>query len=169
MAWTSVVKSIFSYLLLPLSLVLRLVLVVLAPVIYLGSYVVAGALLPLKLLAKFETIYIYIGVGAAVGLVTGSILHLSSSVLVSLFNLSAPPEFQGRTAASVRAAREQKKLEGAWEASLSRSESDRWSGDASILKRQAGFRDGALRKRGEEKGLLGQTILEEDDDSEDGF
>ncbi|KAH8683067.1 hypothetical protein BGZ60DRAFT_524404 [Tricladium varicosporioides] len=169
MAWTSVVKSIFSYLLLPLSLVLRLALIVLAPVIYLGSYIVAGALLPLKVLAKFETIYIYVGVALFVGLVMGSILHFSSSVFISLLDLSASPEFQGRTAASVRAAREQKKLEGAWEASLSSSKSDRWRGDATTLKRQAGFGDGALRKRGERKGLLGQTILEEDDDSEDGF
>ncbi|KAF4615578.1 hypothetical protein G7Y89_g15296 [Cudoniella acicularis] len=168
MGWLSILTSTFSYLLLPLSLLLRVLLIVLAPLIYLGSYVVAGTLVPFKILAKFETLYIYIGAAAIVGLITGSIIHLSSSVLISIFNLTPAPEDRGRTAASVRAARDQKKLEGAWEASLSKEGGERWRGDHAILKKPAAWSDTALRTRGD-KGLLGQTIIEEDDDSEDGF
>lgn len=64
-----------------------------------------------------------------------------------------------RSAASVRAAREEKKLEDAWRSSSSRG------GDSSLEKRYAEWLEKDAGKRREE-GLAGQTILEEEDDSE---
>lgn len=84
---------------------------------------------------------------------------MSSALLVSLLNLTPTPKDKGRTAASVRATREKKKLERVWQ--------------SSNIEEQDGFSMGKygewLDRRGDEHGLLGQTILEEDDDSEDGF
>lgn len=102
---------------------------------------------------------------ALIGLLTGSILHLSSSVLVSLLDLQPVAEEKGRTAASVRAAREQKKLEEAWQSSASRGDQTRWKADTSMQK----WLEKDVGRRREERGVLGQTILEEDDDSEDIF
>ncbi|TVY55434.1 hypothetical protein LCER1_G002704 [Lachnellula cervina] len=169
MAWFTIVISIFSYILLPIKLLFRALLILLAPVLHLGSYVFTGFMLPLRLLAKFETLYIYLGVAAVIGVVTGSLLHIFSTVLISMFDLAAVPEDTGRTAASIRAAREQKKLEGAWESSISKSESARLKRDPSTRKQQTEWLESELSKRRENQLLLGQTIIEEDDDSEDRF
>jgi len=83
-----------------------------------------------------------------------------------MFDLATVPEETGRTAASVRAAREQKKLEGAWESSILKGEPGRLRNDPSTRKKQAEWLESELSKRREDQGLLGQTILEEEDDSE---
>jgi hypothetical protein len=83
-----------------------------------------------------------------------------------MFDLAAVPEEKGRTAASVRAAREQKKLEGAWESSIAKGESARLRNDPSTRKKQAEWLESELSKRRDDQGLLGQTIIEEDDDSD---
>jgi len=129
---------------------------------------VSGFLLPLRLLVKFETLYIYLGVAAVIGLITGSILHVSSSVLVSLFDLTPGPEEAGRSAASVRAARERKKLEQAWQSSSIKSEQVKW-GSGISLERYTDWVGKDAGQRREDQGVIGQTIIEEDDDSEDGF
>jgi hypothetical protein len=54
MTWLSVTGTIFYYLSLPFTTLLRWILVALAPVLHLGHYMVSGFLLPLRLLAKFE-------------------------------------------------------------------------------------------------------------------
>ena len=94
---------------------------------------------------------------AVIGLLTGSILHISSSILVSVFNLSPTPEETGRSAASVRAAREKKQLEQAWQSSTIKNES--WKAAPSMEKKYSEWLE-------TDQGLLSQTILEEDDDSE---
>jgi hypothetical protein len=114
-----------------------------------------------------QTLYIYLGVAAVIGLVTGSILHLSSTVLISLFDLTPAPEEEGRSAASVRAEREKRKLEDAWQSSSSRGEA-RLRADPAMEKRYAEWLEKDVGRRMED-GVLRQTILEEDDDSEDGF
>jgi hypothetical protein len=113
-------------------------------------------------------LYIYLSVAAIVGLATGALLHFSSSLLVTLFNLSPAPESEdkGRTAASVRAAREQKVLEAAWKTSTTKQTSG--TGSDSLEERYSQWLEmDAGRHR--TKGVAGQTILEEDDDSLDGF
>lgn len=68
----------------------------------------------------------------------------------------------------MRAAREQKKLEDAWQSSSSRGEA-RVKVDPFVEKKYAEWLEKGVGKRREGDGLLGQTILEEEDDSEDGF
>ncbi|EPE34025.1 hypothetical protein GLAREA_07038 [Glarea lozoyensis ATCC 20868] len=164
----SVASTILSLVLLPVRLLFSALLVLLAPAIYLGRYVLAAALLPVKLFAKFETLYIYLGVAAIVGLVTGVILHFFSTLLVSLFNLTPAAQEPRRTAASVRAEREQKKLEAAWEFSTAKQEPESWRDEVASRRNQAQWLDMDRGRRREEPGLLGQTILEEED-SEDEF
>lgn len=107
--------------------------------------------------------FIYLGVAATIGLLTGSILHVSSSLLVSVFNLTAVPEETGRSAASVRAAREQKKLEQAWDRIPIKNERGDLRSDPEMEKFAEWLEKG-------DQGVLGQTILEEDDsDDLDGF
>jgi hypothetical protein len=114
-------------------------------------------------------LYIYLGVAAVIGLITGSILHISSSVLISLLRLTPTPEERPlRSVAAVRAAREQKKLENAWRSSTIKGEQGKWRGEASMDQKYVEWLEKDVGKRREE-GLLGQTILEEDDDSEDVF
>ncbi|RDW70246.1 hypothetical protein BP5796_08643 [Coleophoma crateriformis] len=143
----------------------------------------AAMTFPVSLLARFEvclspdtfpgreadapkTLYIYLGIASFIGLISGSILYFSSTVLVSLFHLESVPEDKGRTAASVRAAREQKKLEEAWQSSsLNSEQTTRWKADTSMQK----WLEKDAERRRDERGILGQTILEEDDDSEDVF
>jgi hypothetical protein len=109
-----------------------------------------------------KTLYIYLGVAAVIGLLTGSILHMSSSLLVSIFNLTPTPEETGRSAASMRAARETKKLEQAWQSSKTKIQGGDWKDDSSMAKKFSEWLE-------TDQGLLRQTILEEDDDSEEGF
>jgi hypothetical protein len=104
-----------------------------------------------------------------IGLLTGSIVHLSSTFLVSFFNLSPIPEERGRPVASVRAARVQKKLEEPWwQSSSSKGDRARLRSDASLEKKYAEWLEKDVGTRKEDQGLLGQTIIEEDD-SEYGF
>jgi len=98
----------------------------------------------------------------------GGTLHLSSTLLVSLLNLAELPEESGRSAASVRAAREQKKLEEAWRGSTLKGGTERWRGDPSMEKYSQWLEKDA-GKRKEDQGLLGQTILEEEDGSDVGL
>jgi hypothetical protein len=103
-----------------------------------------------------------LGVAAIIGFTTGSILHLSSTIIASLFNLNTNPKEAGLKAASLRASQENKRLETAWARSTINS------GDP-------GFRNKAMAEgypkwpgsdmghRKEDQGLLAQTILEEDD------
>jgi hypothetical protein len=90
-------------------------------------------------------------------------------MLTQALNLQASPEHSGRTAASVRAAREKKRLEDAWKASTPfRSGHER----ARVEETSKGHSEYIEKDRGkwkEGQGLLSQTILEEDDDSDDGF
>jgi hypothetical protein len=90
-------------------------------------------------------------------------------MLIKVLNLQDSPEQSGRTAASVRAAREKKRLEDAWQAStpIRSNQARTWVEDTSKDYLEYIEKDRGKRKEGQ--GLLSQTILEEDDDSEDGF
>jgi hypothetical protein len=114
-----------------------------------------------------QTIYIFLGVAAVIGLVAGSILHISSTVLISLFDLTPEPDERGWSIASVRAGKEKRKLEDASQSSSSRGET-RSRSDSATDKKYAEWLE-KDRGRRKEEGLFRQTILEEDDDSEVGF
>lgn len=68
----------------------------------------------------------------------------------------------------MRAARENKKLEDAWQSFSSRGDA-RIKASSPVDSKYAEWLENDVRKRREGDGLLGQTILEEEDDSEDGF
>ena len=116
-----------------------------------------------------QTLYIYLGVAALIGLFTGTFLHFSSSLLTRVLDLRTSPQESGRTAASVRAARERKRLEDAWQAStpIRSRQARRRMEDTSKDYSEYVEKDRGKRKEGQ--GLLSQTILEEDDDSADRF
>ncbi|KAI9646968.1 hypothetical protein NHQ30_004969 [Ciborinia camelliae] len=134
----------------------------LAPLLHLGNSLISALLLPLKVLAKFETLIIFLGSAVLIGLITGSILHISSSVLASLFNLTSSPAETGRSVASIRTAQEQKKRG-------SKPDPLRWKVDPSVERRYPEWLEKDRGRKKEEHGLLAQTIIEEDDDSDDGF
>jgi hypothetical protein len=121
------------------------------------------------MLTIYQTLYIYLGVAAVIGILTGSILHTTSSILVSIFNLTPAAEETGRPAASVQAAREKMKLEQAWQSSTIKNERGSWKTEPSMEKKYAEWLEADRGQRVEDQGLLRQTILEEDDDSEEGF
>lgn len=84
---------------------------------------------------------------------------------MSILDLTPETQEKGRSAASVRAAREKRMLEDAWETSILKETE---TGDSSFSSRkQAVWLDRG--RRGDKEGLLRQTILEEEDTSEDGF
>ncbi|KAL1392276.1 hypothetical protein HDK64DRAFT_70104 [Phyllosticta capitalensis] len=84
---------------------------VLLPLVYLGRFSLQAALLPLTLLAKLETIYIYVGVASVIGIIAGCALHVSTRVLKSMFGLdntcSKSPHV--RSAADYRAERRRRR------------------------------------------------------------
>jgi len=180
-------SSILSYISLPFTTVFNWILVALAPLLHLGKHLVLGFLLPFRLLAKLEvgarfklvnnvlvfvltahqTLYIYLGVAAVIGLVTGFILHISSTILVSLFNLTPTTEETGRSKSSGHAAQEKRKLEQAWQTSTSKG--DRGNLRAEPEKNYAEWLELDIGRRRKDHDVLGQTILEEEDDGSEGF
>jgi len=160
-------------------------LVAIGPALHLSSYIFSWMMTPLKFLAKFEvqtpfpsallnvpantlqTIYIYLGVAALIGLITGSILHLSSAVLVSLFNLS--PTHEEREPKAPSHSPEHENLEKSWQNSLSKGRQQTLLPDDSLERKYAEWLEKSRGKSNEDQSLLGQTILEEEDDFENGF
>jgi hypothetical protein len=116
-----------------------------------------------------QTLYIYLGVAALIGLVTGSILHLSSTILTSVFNLNPVPEEKERSNASVHSAQEQSNLEKTWQSSLYRGHLETLRPDDSLEKKYAEWLEENRGKNKVDQSLFGQTILEEEDDFENGL
>lgn len=118
------------------------------------------------LTGSLQTLYIFFGIAALVGIVTGASLHYISGFIMSLLQLDAPPEEQrGRTLASYRA-----------------EEQERWVAKNPIMKlrqkEEGPHRDNLrLKEESTDRNLVVQdqrsgnrfnTILEEEDSS-DGF
>jgi len=158
--WVSTIGTILYYISLPITIIFRWTLIALAPILHLAHYALLGLLLPVRLLAKFETLYIFLGVAALIGLITGSILHVQSSVLVSLFNLDSKPE--ERT--PLRSLKERRELKE--KADSSSGGELKWKVDPSVERKYSEWLE---KKQEDDRGLFTQTIIEEDDDSEDGF
>lgn len=96
------------------------------------------------MLTHFQTLYIYLGFGAIVGAIFGLLLHYSYSRLYKGLRLADQP--QSRTIKQYRASRQRKKSRKAVEPSLSPV--------------NLSLSDGPRTGR---RGLLTQTILEEED------
>ena len=118
------------------------------------------------LTGPLQTLYIFFGTAALVGIVTGMSLHYVSGFIISLLNLDNSPEEQrGRTLASLHA-----------------EERERWDAKDPIIKpRQEGegphrdnlrlkedYKDRNSVTQDQRSGNRFNTILEEEDSS-DGF
>ncbi|MCJ1361522.1 hypothetical protein MMC16_000622 [Acarospora aff. strigata] len=154
------------YLFYPLVTILKWILIalgwILAPLLHLTHYLLHACLWPFRILAKFETLYIIFGVATVVGAVTGLILHLSSSLVLTTLNLDAVDKEHGQTIASYRAEKRKKQRQGVNQA-LPRLGPHR-TRDRSL---QGQYTDWLEMDGGQGgKGLQSTTILEENDDSE---
>ncbi|KAF2114911.1 hypothetical protein BDV96DRAFT_646778 [Lophiotrema nucula] len=121
---------------------------ILLPFTSLAQAILGILLLPFKiqLLDRVETIYIYLGIAGLIGCLTGGILHLTFNTLSSALNIDSPagPKARtpGRTAAQYRMERRKKKGTETLDQSSSPS---------------------VLRAGPRQRGLLAQTIIEEED------
>ncbi|KAF7955376.1 uncharacterized protein EAE97_000635 [Botrytis byssoidea] len=158
--WPSIIGSTFYYISLPIivisSWLLAILRIALAPLLHLGNSMVSAMFLPLKI------IIIFLGSAIVIGLITGSLLRVSSSILASLFKLTSGPEDTDLSVASIRAAREHKKRN-------SKPDPSKWKVDPSVEKRYSGWLEKDRGRKKDEHGLSAQIIIEEDDDSDDGF
>lgn len=160
-------RTLLWCILLPFIFLFRWLLVAIGPALHLSNYVFSWMMIPLKFLAKFETIYIYLGVAALIGLITGSILHLSSAILVSMLSLDSQHE-EKRSSSSLQSA-EQANFEESWRNSRPKGHRDSLIPDDSLEKRYAEWLEKSRGKNKEDQSLFGQTILEEEDDFENRF
>ncbi|KAF2434902.1 hypothetical protein EJ08DRAFT_437590 [Tothia fuscella] len=88
---------------------------VVQPFIYIGYFFTAAAGYPLRFLATFETLWIYLSTAALIGLLSGGILYFSATFLTSLLRLETSDADKvhptpKRTIADYRAKRRQKKF-----------------------------------------------------------
>lgn len=195
MAWYALPLSIAYYVLLPFITIFNFLLVLISPVTHSISYALHAVFLPFSVLGKFEvctrcvrapissnannnqTLYIFFGIAAIIGLFTGTFLHFTSSILITALDLRPGPEDSKpptRTMKSIREAREKRQLDEAWSSSLlSRSKEIHESRDRDAKERMEAALGGQLKyddlARNNGRALQGTTILEEEDDSEDDF
>ncbi|MCJ1403267.1 hypothetical protein MMC11_006490 [Xylographa trunciseda] len=166
----STTATVLYYVCWPIIIILRLLLAALtfiaAPILHVAHYLTYGVLWPIRQLAKLETLYIYFGVAALVGILTGAVLHYSINFIVRTLGIDRVTEERGRTLSSYRAEKSERQAQKTrqtlpkvglkpmrLDAGLKEDYSD-W------LKQDKGFST---------KGLLSTTILEEEDSSEAGF
>ncbi|KAF4303121.1 hypothetical protein GTA08_BOTSDO09251 [Botryosphaeria dothidea] len=121
---------------------------VLLPFIYLARFGSRVIVFPFVLLARLETLYVYLGVAGIIGVCAGGILYFIFSALKSTFNLDSYDEGYGVTAAEYRAAR------------CKRKAGEDYASAPVLMDTSCRFKDFRLLKQ---RDLLAQTILEEDD------
>ncbi|KAI4140711.1 MAG: hypothetical protein L6R39_005683 [Caloplaca ligustica] len=177
MDYLALLKTLSFYSFYPIFLVLKflglLLFAVSAPFLRLAQYSIQVCMWPLRFLAKFEvrkylTLYIFVGVGLLVGIMTGATLHYASTFLIAFMDLESQPEEQprGRTMASYRAGRRYKIQQ--------KNRAPPMPPVATSPRVESTFKDefANLRERdtlSKRRSLLASTILEEDDSSEAAF
>lgn len=184
MTVASVVGGIVYYIFYPILTIINWSIILLSPVVHLGSYIAHVLLLPMRLLDRFEvqrgisvqricadrsqTIYIFFGVASLIGIAAGSSLYIVSRVLASLLGIGTAPQGSGRTAASVRAEREQKKGRSAHgHVTLAHAQTHQVKINNAVQINRKYVEWLAKDKDRRKEGLLSETILEEDDNSDD--
>ncbi|KAK3069653.1 hypothetical protein LTR53_011833 [Teratosphaeriaceae sp. CCFEE 6253] len=89
-----------------LKLLYRPVSFLLQPLVHFGRFLLACLIAPLHLLARFETVYIYLGVAALVGVSIGLVIRYLNGVLSGILRLrNAPSRPPARTAKEYREAK----------------------------------------------------------------
>ncbi|KAK4984090.1 hypothetical protein LTR50_006832 [Elasticomyces elasticus] len=117
------------------------------PLLYLASFIGDCIAWPFRFLHRFEDIYIYLGVGGLIGIAAGLMLHYFYGFLYTSLGLKSEPKPKGPTAKQYRAARKKKKAAIGF-------------GEPMISPAYLGLSD---RGRGRGRGLISQTIMEEND------
>ncbi|KAF2171106.1 hypothetical protein M409DRAFT_64062 [Zasmidium cellare ATCC 36951] len=140
-----------------LNLLYRPVAFLLQPFVYLGRFILACLVFPFTLAARLETIYIYLGVAAIVGLLGGLFMRGIYNTVKSILHLDARPEPKLRSAKQYREEKRKQKMKVELPPLLS-------PGHLSPGPLSPGYlslSDSA--RKGKQKGLLAQTIMEEED------
>lgn len=112
MDYLSILKLMVHYLSYPILILSKpitiLLLALITPIFRTAQGIVHTCLWPLRFMARFETLYIFLSVALLVGLLAGVALHYTSGILTALFDLDCNSEEpqRGRTMASYRARRE---------------------------------------------------------------
>ncbi|MCJ1434111.1 hypothetical protein MMC27_003477 [Xylographa pallens] len=166
----STAATVLYYIGFPVIIIVRLLLAavifVAAPILHVAHYLLHGVLWPIRQLARLETLYIYFGVAALVGICTAAILHYSMTFVIKNLRIDGSGEERGRTLSSYRAEKTERQAEkirqtlpkvGLKPKRLDTGVKEEYS---KWLKQDKGFAT---------KGLLSTTILEEEDSSEAGF
>ncbi|KXT04855.1 hypothetical protein AC578_3422 [Pseudocercospora eumusae] len=96
---------LLNMLYLPIRLLLQ-------PLVHFARFTLLLAAMPFHVAARFETLYIYLGVAAIVGLLGGVIVACVYSILYNFFDLETPPEpVSLRTAKQYRQEKQKQKLQ----------------------------------------------------------
>lgn len=150
-----------------LNFILFVLAMITAPLLHLGHYSLYACWYVLRVLGKFETLYIFFGIAALVGIVTGTSLHYVSEFITSILNLDASPEAQRvRTLTSYRA--EKRERRDAKDPIMKLRQKDKGL-QKNDLKLREDYVDWKLSKQDRGRGgSTFNTILEEEDSS-DGF
>ncbi|KAK5722555.1 hypothetical protein LTR15_005786 [Elasticomyces elasticus] len=133
----------------------------LQPLLYLGRFTLACLIAPFELLGRFETVYIYLGIAALVGITIGLAQLYLYNLLIRLLRLDTKPVPQRtRTAREYREAKrkEQEKADAPLISSglLSMNETS-----PNQLSPAYSTQSDTARRMKRSKGLLNQTIAEE--------
>jgi len=144
-----------------LKLLYRHVAFLLQPLVYFGQLILACLIAPFELLGRFETIYIYLGIAALVGITIGLILRFLYGTLSRMLRLDRQPEAPpARTAKEYREAKLKEQTKA--EAPLISSGPVLQNGSSPTqLSPSYQIMSDSTRKTKRSRGLLNQTIAEE--------
>ncbi|KAK3673649.1 hypothetical protein LTR78_006554 [Recurvomyces mirabilis] len=131
----------------------------LQPIIYMGQFLLIVLWTPFRLLAKLETLYIYLGVAAVVGLAIGAVMRYLYGSLSGVLHLDTPP---ARSAKEYRQAKRREKEKTAASFYPPLHASPQSTSPTQPSQAYYSTSDAALKSR-HGKGLLNQTIMEEMD------
>ena len=116
-----------------------------------------------------QTLYIFFGVAALVGILTGTSLHYASGFIASVLKIdSRAEEGQAKSLAEYRAER-QEKLENEARSLALPQVALTQPKPGGAMKDEYGDRLKQDKGQQRKKGIIPSTILEEDDSSEDAF
>ncbi|RKF80593.1 hypothetical protein GcM3_044002 [Golovinomyces cichoracearum] len=129
---------------------------IISPFVYLGRNLIMLLLLPIRALEKFEVLLTYLCTAAIVGVIIGCTLYFSSTIIVSLFDGKFPENMNKKDAKIPRhIASSQTKNGRNWQTVELNNIQERRRGSWASVNKCRGHDD---------RGLLGQTIIEEDSD-----